>query len=658
MCGITGILDFSEKPPVETVVLQRMLGAIAHRGPDEAGLYRDSRIGMGNVRLSIIDLAGGLQPIPNEDESLWIVYNGETYNYVELRRDLISRGHRFSTETDTEVVLHLYEEYGLDCLSRMNGQFAFAIWDRNLEKLLLARDRVGIRPLFYTAGSGALVFGSEIKAILASGLVRPELDPMALDQIFTFWTPLPGRTVFKEIRSLPPGSYLLADREGTRIDRYWKPGFPEQRTDELGGDPRDLAAAFKDLLEDATRLRLRSDVTVGAYLSGGIDSSTITALTHRSGSGMQTFSIAFEDKDFDERQFQEEMVAFLRTEHHRIECKASQVGEVFPSVIRHTEMPILRTSPAPMYLLSGLVEQHGIKVVLTGEGSDEILGGYNIFREAKVRRFWANEPSSRIRPLLLQRLYDYIPELKRRLSFIESFFGQGLTEVDLPWYSHMIRWENTARLKRFFSPSFRKAIGSYDGMEELAGLLPGEFSSWRPLSRAQFLEMTLFMSEYLLSAQGDRMLMGHSVEGRFPFLDHRVIEFCSRLPARFKICGLREKHLLKNSVEKILPLSQRSRPKQPYRAPISPSFLGEAAPAYVARCLSEDAIEDAGCFEPRTVGNLVRKGKERGRLSETEQMALTGIISTQIVFHQFIEKFSPETLAPLPLACLYEKNRV
>ncbi|MBU0753571.1 MAG: asparagine synthase (glutamine-hydrolyzing) [Planctomycetes bacterium] len=654
MCGITGILDFKGQAPTEHAVIRRMLGVLHHRGPDECGYYRDLHACIGNVRLSIVDLAGGCQPIHNEDQRYWIVFNGEIYNHIELRRDLEARGHRFYTCTDTEVIVHLYETYGAGYLSKMNGQFALAIWDRQEKRLLLARDRVGIRPLYYAWSDGALIFGSEVKSLIASNRVEPRIDPEAIDQIFTFWTTLPGASIFEGVRLLPPGSFLMVDERGSRMQSYWQMEFPEAGQEDGTADPREKAQELRPLLEDATRLRLRADVTVGAYLSGGIDSSTITALTHRSGNDMRTFSIAFSDANYDERRYQDEMVEFLGTHHSRVECDARDIGRVFPEVIRHAEMPVLRTSPAPMYLLSDLVRREGVKVVLTGEGADEILCGYNLFREAKVRRFWARDPSSKMRPKLLSGLYGYIAGLQGSSAYMENFFRQGLENTDLPWYSHSIRWGNTARLKRLFSQDLKDRLIGYDPLERLAGHLPAAFNVWSHTAQAQYLEVVLFMSGYLLSAQGDRVMAGNSIEGRFPFLDHRVIEFCNTLPPRLKLCGLDEKHLLKKAVAEDLPLTQRERPKQPYRAPIFDCFLGEDAPDYVRERLAPQAVEAAGHFNPRAVAGLLKKGEARKALSETEEMALVGILSTQLIHHQFVERFSEQPIMDFKPAAVFD----
>ena len=406
MCGIVGIVNIQGDQPIQEETLRRMLAMIRHRGPDQFGIYLDDQAGLGNARLSIIDLHGGQQPIANEDETLWIVFNGEIFNYVELRSDLEARGHRFTTSTDTEVILHLYEDHGPACLSLLNGQFAIALWDAREQTLFLARDRVGILPLFYTIVDGALIFGSEIKAMLADPRTPRVIDPVALEQIFTFWSTLSPRTIFRNIVDLPPGHYLIARRGQIDIRPYWRLefGLPVRERSE-----DEYIEELRDLLIDATRIRLRADVPVGAYLSGGLDSSTVAAIV-RSAAGvhLDTFSIAFSDPEFDESSFQRQMAQFLGTDHQVAFVTHADIGRVFPEVIWHTETPILRTSPAPLFLLSQLVRDRNYRVVLTGEGTDEFLAGYDIFKEAKVRRFWARQPTSRLRPLLFRRLYPWI----------------------------------------------------------------------------------------------------------------------------------------------------------------------------------------------------------------------------------------------------------
>ncbi len=647
MCGIVGTLRGREGPPPDEGLLRRMLGIIRHRGPDEFGIYLDDRAGIGSARLSIVDLETGQQPIPNEDESLWIVFNGEIYNHPELREGLERAGHRFRTRSDTEVILHLYEELGPECLHHFNGQFAIAIWDTRRRELFLARDRLGIRPIFYIPLPGGLAFASEIKALLLIPGVEARLDPYALAQAFTFWAPLAPRTAFEEVRELPPGHYLRASEDAFPLTRYWSLTFPPAG-EELGLTEDEAAEELRALLGDATRLRLRADVPVGSYLSGGLDSTLVAALARQHiPQTLCTFSIAFEEAAFDEREYQETATAFLGTDHRRTECTNADIGRVFPQVVWHAEAPLLRTAPAPFYLLSRLVRQSGIKVVLTGEGADEFLGGYSIFQEDKVRRFWAANPDSALRPLLLQRLHPYVAGLAQTGDgFLRAFFGQDLLPTDRPGYSHLLRWRNGARLRRFFSPALSGLLGEYDPVEEFLSALDGALLRWSPLAQAQYLEVTTFLSPYLLSSQGDRVAMAHSVEGRFPFLDHRVVEFCNRLPPQFKLRVLREKHILRKSARGLVPPSVWQRRKQPYRAPIVPAFLSRP-PDYVEALLSPEAIQAAGVFDPQSVLRLARKCRSGSHISEPEEMALVGIISTQLLHHLFIERFPPAPIGEI-----------
>ena len=454
MCGITGVFNLDKAASIEETDLRQMLALIRHRGPDGYGIYLDDRVGMGSARLSIIDLSGGNQPIGNEDGSLWIVFNGEIFNYIELRPMLEARGHHFSTQSDTEVILHLYEDYGPACLQHLNGQFALAIWDIKEQTLFLGRDRIGIRPLFYTINDGQLIFGSEIKTILAYPGVTAQIDPVALDQIFTFWSTLPSRSIFEGIHEIPPGHYLLAKDGNIKLQEYWSLDFSEPA--ETSHSLQDYLDEFESLLVDAACIRLRADVPVGAYLSGGVDSSTIAAIIRNyTNNRLDTFSISFSDPEFDESSFQRQMANFLGTNHQVVFTNHSDIGAIFPEVIWHTETPILRTAPAPMFLLSKLVRDNHYKVVLTGEGADEFLAGYDIFKEAMIRRFWAKQPDSEIRPLLLQRLYPDISAMPNSTAYLASFFGEGLMDTDAPDYSHSIRWRNTSRSKRFFSEDLR-----------------------------------------------------------------------------------------------------------------------------------------------------------------------------------------------------------
>ncbi len=650
MCGIAGIHSTRPDSGDRAGIVEGMLGMLRHRGPDEFGLYHDPHTAMGSARLRVIDLVTGTQPIGNEDDTVWIVFNGEIFNHEVLRRDLVRRGHRFRTHTDTEVVVHLYEEQGPDCVDHLNGQFAFAIWDRRQPEgtLFLARDRVGICPLFYTEHGSELLFASEAKALLAHPGVTAELDPLALAELFTLWSPLPPRTPFAGIKPLPPGHTLTVRGHDRRLRQYWEPSFPE------AGEPPsfedgEFIARLSELLLDATRLRLRADVPVGAYLSGGLDSTATTAMMRRVLAGpVKTFSVAFRDGRFDERAYQEEVAQTLGTDHSVLTCSSEAIGERLPEVIWHTESPLLRSAPVPMYLLSGHVQAHGLKVVLTGEGADEFLGGYNIFKEAKVRRFWARQPHSTLRPRLLNRLYGYVDGLDAGRSMRDSFFGRHLTEVDRLDYSHVLRWANTAPLRRLLSRDIRESLEGYEPRTEIGDRLAAHarFKTWTPLAQAQYLEATLFMPGCLLSSQGDRMLMAHSVEGRFPFLDHRVIEWAAQMPPRLKIRGLTEKWALKQAVGHLVPDSVIRRPKQPYRAPIRDLFTMSPA-GWVADAMSEQAVRRTNIFDPAAVDRLMEKAARGLHLGERDTMGLMAVASTQLLHERFIRNPTPSTSRPI-----------
>jgi asparagine synthase (glutamine-hydrolysing) len=639
MCGIAGIFSFNEKP-VDPALLDRMIERLRHRGPDECHTYANRQIGLAHARLSIIDLACGRQPMQNEDGSLSIVFNGEIFNYIELREDLQRRGARFSTRSDTEVILRLYEEVGEECVHRLNGQWAFAIWDARKQQLFLSRDRLGVRPLYYTVASGAFLFGSEVKAIFACPDLSREIDLIALEEIFTFWVTHSPRTIFKNIQELPAGHSLTVRNKEVRSRRYWQLDYPGVAEDD-GASKRNEDQSAEDLLDlllDATRIRLRSDVPVGAYLSGGLDSTLVTALAQKFASApLKTFSVTFDDAEFDESRYQEEAVGFLGTEHQEVRCTREDIADVFPSVVWHAEQPILRTAPAPLFILSGLVRERGYKVVLTGEGSDEMLGGYDIFKEAKIRRFWAAYPSSKMRPLLLRRLYPYLPNLRRQPdAYLRQFFHVQPEEIKNEFFSHLPRWDLTAKLKVFFSDAVKSAIGDYDPYQECRGLLPDRFSGWDEFCQAQYLEAQYLLPGYILSSQGDRVAMAHSVEGRFPFLDYRVVEFASRIPPRLKMKVLNEKYLLKRCADGWVPTSVRNRHKQPYRAPEGKSLLNGSSPPYVEELLSTERIAKDGIFNSLAVQKLVDKFRQDRAIGIRDNLALVGILSTQLVVEQFI----------------------
>jgi asparagine synthase (glutamine-hydrolysing) len=651
MCGIAGSVAF-DGDSTDAGLLHRMVSAIRHRGPDGAGIFVDGCVGLAHARLSIIDIAGGGQPMATQDQSLWITFNGEIFNYVELRDELIRKGHSFATRSDTEVILHLYQEEGEKCVDRLNGQWAFAIWDVGRKRMFLSRDRFGVHPLFYTLASGRFLFASEIKALLTCPDVKTELDLEGLDQILTFWVTLPPRTAFRNINQLPPGHSLTLENGQIHISRYWQFELtPEE--DCVRGDERELAAELLDLLKDATRIRLRSDVPVGAYLSGGLDSTLITALAQKTaGSRLKTFSVAFSDAAFDESGYQREAGRFLKTQPETLNCTRGDIGRIFPEVIWHAEQPLVRTAPAPLFLLARLVHESGFKVVLTGEGSDEIMGGYDIFKETKIRAFWSRRPSSSWRPLLLQRLYPYMEGIQRQpQAYLNKFFRVMPEDLQSPFFSHLIRWQLTAAAKTFLSPEVHAALRSYSALAELERTLPYSFSSAAAFRRAEHLEAAYLLPGYILSSQGDRMAMAHSVEGRYPFLDHRVVEFAMKLSPSLKMKGLDEKHLLKRAATGLVPESIRKRPKQPYRAPDGASFFGSSA-GYVEHMLSPGNIRRDGVFDSQLVTALVRKFAVGRPTSAKDNMALVAALSTEMLIDTFLKPGAKSRIAvPKDLPC-------
>lgn len=635
MCGIIGIYNRNHLGDLREQTLRRMLSSMVHRGPDGQGIYRDDSVVLGHRRLSIIDLSTGAQPMANEDSTIHICANGEIFNYREIASDLMARGHRFRTACDIEVILHLYEEYGLELFEHLEGQFAFALWDAPAGRLVLARDRFGICPLYYSMHSDMLVFSSEIKAMMPM-LGRLRLSPEGMAQVFTFWAAVAPRTVFEGIEQLRPGQCMVFERGSRRSFHYWDVSFPPWGGHDIHDEDRAMPA-LREILDESASMRLRSDVPVGAYLSGGLDSSIISALVKRYVPGMETFSVCFADPAFDESAFQESMGRSLGTNHHALRIDYGDIGDVFEQVVWHAETPLLRSAPAPMFLLSELARESGIKVVLTGEGADELFGGYDIFKETLIRRFWARQPDSKSRPTLLFNLYPHSPvQMRRSGRMLMSFYREDLLDTAHFGYSHLPTWRTTSAIQQFFTEEYRTIMGKYDPVEDLRGLIPGDFAAWHPLNQAQYLEIKLLLGGYLLSSQGERMTMAHGVEGRYPFLSHRLCEFASRLKPGLKLRGLREKYVLKKTFSRELPREIFTRVKQPYGAPNKEAFFRNGVPrGTIAPHLDRDAIMSAGVFDPDRVETLLSKCSRQGRMGFRDNSALLGVISTQMILEQF-----------------------
>ena len=638
MCGIVGILGNRAEPSGREQILKNMLSTLVHRGPDAWGSYVSPHVAVGQTRLSILDLSGSHQPMISD--RFVLVYNGEVFNYIELRETLVAKGVRFQTTGDTEVVLRCFEEYGVEAaLKLFNGQFAFLLWDKIRRKLYVGRDRFGIRPLYRLRYNGALYLASEMKAFDTIPGFQRKVDANMLLQHGLLWNTLGARTVYEQVQSVCPGTYeeyLLDDLSGTQY-RYYEIGESFRNESRIGFEA--AIDTFKTLLEDAVRLRLRSDVPVAAYLSGGIDSSVISLLVagltrHR----FSTFSVAFQDGEFDESEFQQQMAAVLGSRHteERVDCR--DIRENFYKAVYHIERPVFRTAPVPLFMLSKRVRQAGIKVVITGEGADEILFGYDSFKELKLLKFWSKQPESQLRPQLIKRLYPHLQHFSdpKQFGLMKMYYESFLSNHGNMLNGLNIRCYNNRILANMINKDTRVGIDESYLENQLQKMLPGNFGSWSLLQKNQFLEMKTLLSGYLLSSQGDRMSMAHSVEGRYPFLDHRLVDFVFSLPDSYKLKFFSQKHLLRKAYERQLPDAILNRPKRPYMAPDLKSFFnGGDLDDRAAHFLSDERIDAYGIFDKRMVGRYLRKFRAGvpEQIGYRDNMLITFMLSAQMACH-------------------------
>ena len=645
MCGIAGVIELKGSRGSTNhrlAELERMLVLIGHRGPDEAGTFIDDRVALAVARLSINDLAHGSQPMGDPKQRFWIVYNGEIYNASELRTELEQRGHRFESRCDTEVALRAWMEWGEEAPGRYEGGYAFVVYDRNRRTAFLVRDRFGKRPLFYRAQNDTVVFGSEFKVLLARTDMPLRWDTQGLAALFAKWTPFGEETPFQGVRQVPAGTILRVSEHGLSRRMYVDPLVPisAEGVDKCLGD--DFAAAstrLASLLRESVSLRLRSDVDVGVLLSGGLDSSVIAHLAseHCPG-GLRTFSIRFQDPQFDESREQDLVAKTLGLAHSAIDVKDSDISDNFGEAVWHTEVPQFRTAFVPMFLLARFVRDQGVKVVLSGEGADEILLGYDIFKEACLRAEW-NSIDPEQRRQRLRGMYRYLPHFSEaNLRFLQASFAHTLNETATPLFSHALRFANA----RFALRLLHDERGAIDSLLASMLSLPG-LASQTIVRKAQWIEFHTLLQGYLLSSQGDRMMFAHGVEPRCPFLSPALVSFAARLPETFLLSPQGdEKHLLKHAYRAALPREITNKPKRPYRAPDVAPFRVASNPErfvpWVEDLLSEHNLRSITPIDTEAALCLVNKLRRipHELVSPREEQAFVCLLSLAVLDQQFL----------------------
>jgi asparagine synthase (glutamine-hydrolysing) len=612
--------------------LKRMLANVRHRGPDEMGYYFDEVIAMGTARLSIVDLKSGQQPIGDANCRYWICFNGEIHSYKELRVELIKQGSRFSTNSDTEVVLNARIVWGHEALERLNGAFAFSIYDKYRRSLVLARDRFGKRPLYYIQEKSGLAYGSEMKCFLAYDPFRFEFDSEQLASIFRIWTPIENQSGFKGIKQVPSGSYLYADRHSVRITSFTPLELAQHQPDLSEGAITDWV---HENLSESVRLRLRSDVEVGVYLSGGIDSAIIAQLvTENSAGTTKSVSIEFDDVEFDESADQELLSKHLGTNHASVIVGSQDIFDAFPIVLWHAEVPVFRTAFVSMFLLSKWVKECGIKVAMTGEGADEAFLGCDIFKETLLRSTWTELGTSE-RQAQLARLYPYLRQCgESNQASLHAFFNQFSKLISSELLSHQVRFHNSTLSGRLLSQK-------YDGLECLRKTLRATHEGYAALSivqKAQWLEFKTLLGGYWLSTQGDRTSLANSVENRRPFLDPKIVQLGSATNLMLND-GSEEKYLLKKAFSAKLPRAIIEKRKQPYRAPDASPFL-RTKPAYLEAIQSEHELKKIGVLDTKFclafINRLLVKPVEH--IGQAENQTFVFLLSLATLHDQFISR--------------------
>lgn len=605
MCGICGIVASNSLGPDSRDLVRSMCSSIIHRGPDDEGYYFDERAALGMRRLSIIDLRTGHQPISNEDGTVWTVYNGEIFNFPVLRDELLAKGHRFTTKSDTEVIVHLYEEHGPEFMHKLNGMFAIALWDKARRRFMLVRDRLGVKPLHYFVRGDELLFASEIKALLTAGLPR-ELDREALSRFFTFeYIPAP-RTIFKGLAKLPPGHRLIFQDGRLDVQPYWDVRFPSRDL-----PPRrveDYADEVYRRLKEAVRIRLISDVPLGVFLSGGVDSTAVTALmSETAGSRVQTYSIGFREKSFNELDYARRVAEHFGTDHTEFVVESSQVRDLVPVLMRFLDEPLADASVIPTYIISKLARQH-VTVALAGDGGDELFGGYDTYKAYKVAHLYRKVPRF-LRQGLVRPAVRLLPASKKRLSF-EFKAKKFIAGVEYPpEVANFVWWgaytpEDRMKL---FAPDFLASLREdpFAPVTSYLAQAPGPEAD--TLDRLAYLDLKLYLQDDLL-VKVDRMSMANSLEIRTPFLDYTFVEFAATIPSRLKLKGFTSKYILKKMLQGRVPDEVLTRKKIGFDIPLGP-WIREELWDFVNDTLSPAALDRHGFFNTAYVRSLLEEHK-------------------------------------------------
>jgi asparagine synthase (glutamine-hydrolysing) len=609
MCGLCGVLNFDGQAQVNQAELAAMTATLNKRGPDDMGYFCSGPVGLGHRRLSIIDLEMGHQPISNEDGSIWIVYNGELYNYREIRASLTKAGHRFATASDTEVIVHAYEEYGADCLKAMNGMFAFALWDSNRRRLLLARDRIGIKPLYYAKLPHCLLFGSEVKALLAHPQFERRLDVTALNLYLSLeYVPAP-HCIFAGVHKLPPGHFLMVEGEDTHLERYW-----DLRLDKSEPVAARTVSECSDevlqLLHDAVKMELIADVPVGVLLSGGIDSSAVAAMmTRASTQPVPSFCVAFDDPSFDESSHARLVARHLGTEHHEFPLSADTALATLPEIVAGLDEPLGDSSIIPTYCLSRFTKEH-VKVALGGDGGDELFGGYSTLQAHRLANYYQRLAPGWLRDLVEPWVLEKLPVSFDNLS-LDFKMRRFLRDYRLSPVERHHRWLGS------FTPEEKAGLlGPLAGdiRQEVADLVADHAHRAHtrdPLNQVLYCDLKLYLEGDIL-VKVDRASMANSLEVRVPLLNRLLVEYAAQLPHSLKLRGLTTKFLLRHALKGILPDSILKRGKKGFNAPVAKWFAGPLKPL-LEDLLSPQRLQRQGLFQPDFVTNLIKEHQARYR---------------------------------------------